>query len=399
MPFPDDQFDTLATTQGYLSNGVSQATTILGGPGEDRFVVFHNTAALNLDGGPGDDFFSIRAFALLGSTAIDPNQKATTVKGGDGNDFVEYAVNAPVAIDGGPGVNTVVVIGTEFSDTFVITPTGVFGAGLFVSYVNVQILEVDGLQGDDHFLVQGTSPFVATALYGGLGSDRFDIGGQPVNQPIAVSADSLQGHSGLILNSIETSDPAYKNAVVDSISANVADADEAAVIVTPIGQQRILRGSTGAALDPSDVANPNDAGIKFASYTVVLSQAPAGGKSVKITVTPDELSKSDRGRRQDGPDDLRPNPRGREAVPAQPRASSSPLPTGSRPSSSSSSPRSRSTRTASPSPTGLRTRSPRPSPTPAARPAPSRSPARPTPSNRSRSTASPSAPGNTACPA
>jgi len=37
----------------------------------------------------------------------------TTVNGGTGDDRVEYNINAPVSIDGGTGVDTVVVIGTE----------------------------------------------------------------------------------------------------------------------------------------------------------------------------------------------------------------------------------------------------------------------------------------------
>ena len=117
IPFKDDVFDTIATTRGYLSNGVSFDTTIYGSQGHDTFVVFHNQATLVLDGGSGDDTFTVRAFALLGSTAIDPNQHTTGIFGGLGNDFVQYTDNAPVSIDGGAGTDTVVVIGTEFGDT------------------------------------------------------------------------------------------------------------------------------------------------------------------------------------------------------------------------------------------------------------------------------------------
>jgi hypothetical protein len=47
--------------------------------------------------------------------------------------MIIYAVNAPVNIDGGDGFDTVIVIGTEFSDDFVITENGIFGAGMNVS--------------------------------------------------------------------------------------------------------------------------------------------------------------------------------------------------------------------------------------------------------------------------
>src|SRR5262249_17722432 len=148
-----DAFDTTETTRGFLSNGISQDTTIEGGQGNDRFTVFHNLANLILNGGSGDDTFRGRAFALKGSQAVDPAQKITDIDCGRGADFVEYTDNAPVNIDGGPGTDTVVVIGTEFSDTFVITKDGVYGAGLFVRFVGVEILEVDGMEGNDRFIV------------------------------------------------------------------------------------------------------------------------------------------------------------------------------------------------------------------------------------------------------
>ena len=57
-------------------------------------------------------------------------RERTDVSGGAGADLIQYAVNAPVNIDGGDGFDTVIVIGTEFNDDFVITENGVFGAGL-----------------------------------------------------------------------------------------------------------------------------------------------------------------------------------------------------------------------------------------------------------------------------
>ena len=82
-----------------------------------------------------------------------------------GEDLVEYTENAPVNIDGGAGVDKVVIIGTEFSDEFVITNEGVFGAGLFVQFIGVEILEIDGLEGNDHFTVLSTSEFLSTTSY------------------------------------------------------------------------------------------------------------------------------------------------------------------------------------------------------------------------------------------
>src|SRR5206468_372449 len=128
-----------------------------------------------LFGEAGNDEFVIRAFILKNT-----NQTATTdtlASGGAGDDHYEYNINAPVNIDGGDGVDTVVVIGTEVADNFVITKDGVQGAGLNVSFLNVERVDVDGLEGDDHFYVLSTSPKVVTTIIGGLGSDTVDVGG------------------------------------------------------------------------------------------------------------------------------------------------------------------------------------------------------------------------------
>ena len=126
-PFADDEVSRTETTAGWLSNGISQPATLIGGTGADTFTVFRNLATLNLIGGPTSNLFVIRAFALYGSQASD-SQATTDVYGGSGTNLIEYAVNAPVNVFGGAGTNTVVVLGTTLGDQFVITPEGVYGA-------------------------------------------------------------------------------------------------------------------------------------------------------------------------------------------------------------------------------------------------------------------------------
>jgi len=87
----------------------------------------------------------------------------------------------------------VIVIGTEFDDNFVITDQGVFGAGLNVRYQNVEAVEVDGLEGDDHFTILSTSRDVVTTIIGGVGNDTFDVAGD-VRDGSIVSQD-LEGRS------------------------------------------------------------------------------------------------------------------------------------------------------------------------------------------------------------
>ena len=85
-------------------------------------------------------------------------------------------MNAPVAVDGGDGFDTLVLIGTEADDIFVISRDGIWGAGRFISFVGIEKVDVDGAEGDDLFYVVSTSPTVQTRIFGGLGSDTILVG-------------------------------------------------------------------------------------------------------------------------------------------------------------------------------------------------------------------------------
>ena len=78
------------------------------------------------------------------------------IRAGGGEDEVSYNINAPVSVDGGTGFDKLVVLGTEFADDIVISVKGIFGAGLNVRYDNIEVVEVDGLEGDDEFFVIST---------------------------------------------------------------------------------------------------------------------------------------------------------------------------------------------------------------------------------------------------
>ena len=88
---------------------------------------------------------------------------------------MQYNVNAPVSVDGGTGFDKLVILGTEFADDFVLTDKGVFGAGLNVKFTTVEVVEVDGLEGDDQFFVLSTAYGVAYRVIGGLGSDTISV--------------------------------------------------------------------------------------------------------------------------------------------------------------------------------------------------------------------------------
>jgi Ca2+-binding RTX toxin-like protein len=260
-----DVFATLETTRGFLSNGISEPMQIFGGAGDDEFVVYHNLAPLQLFGEDGNDFFMIRAFALIGS--VDNLRERTDVSTGAGANTVMYAVNAPVKIDGGTGFNTLIVIGTEFGDDFVVTENGIFGAGINVEYTNIQSIEIDGAEGDDRFFILGTAAGTVTRITGGLGSDTFFVNGET---PPVISNDLL-GHSGLISHHIDSllngEQGSFAGTKVEGISANVADDDEPAIRIVQSG------GSSTVSQARGDTDN----------YWIVLTRKPENDAEVVVT--------------------------------------------------------------------------------------------------------------------
>jgi len=197
---PRDFFETTAVTQGFLSNGVSESTILTGGIGDDVFTVYRNLAELSLFGNEDDDQFTVRAFVRVNPD--DPQAPHTNINGGQGADFIAFTVDAPVRIDGGDGFDTITIVGTEFGDDFVVTESGVFGAGKFVTFTGVEKLTVDALEGNDRFFIVSTSDKVQVEIIGGLGSDTFNIGGGEGGDDgeITVVSNNLKGHSGLVVN-------------------------------------------------------------------------------------------------------------------------------------------------------------------------------------------------------
>ena len=281
-----DEIETVETTRGFLSRGISFAATIYGGDGEDQFAIYSNQAPLSLFGEDGNDTFIVRAF-LLASTG-DTASGLTTVDGGDGDDYVEYNVNAPVAIDGGEGVDTIVVVGTEGNDQFVIARDAVQGAGLNVSYVSSERIEVDGMEGNDHFYVLSTDARVITSIIGGLGSDTIDVGGDVTG---LVQALSIEGTSGAVNHVVSSTDALFDAIFADGIQLAVAGATSGVVIVTPsAGSTTLFEDGGAAAIDSYTlrlaVAAPATATIAY--LTVAATQPSskseaAGQRTIEVS--------------------------------------------------------------------------------------------------------------------
>src|SRR5439155_1122959 len=203
---------------------------------------------------------------------IDDTRASITINAGDGNDFFQIGQLYQTR-------RTTEEAGAAERD-FVVTPHGVFGAGLHVDFVNIELLQVDGAEGDDRFFILGTSPDIVTEISGGLGTDLFSVNGPtPAN---GVISNDLRGHSGILTHDVISSDLTYNGLKVVGISANVADNDEPAVIVTETGgRSMVVQGDTGGltlqqALDRHLVD----------SYTVVLSRPPLNSSEVHISIDP-----------------------------------------------------------------------------------------------------------------
>ncbi|MCJ8339821.1 MAG: LEPR-XLL domain-containing protein [Pseudomonadales bacterium] len=273
----DDQINTTETTLGFLSFGNSLPMVIYGGDGRDTIKVYSNKSTIKLYGEDGNDNFVVRAFLQKGSQ-LTAGGGDVELFGGDGDDNIQYSINSPLSIDGGNGTDTVVVLGTEADDSFMITDKGIFGAGLNVGFTGVELAEVDGLEGDDTFYVLSTNADMVTTIIGGLGADTFNIAGD-VTTPIV--SYSVEGRSSFINHSVASADGAYNGIFVNGLALNVADSKNGAVKIDAVdGQLEVNEGKiVGDSYQISmDVAEPTLATLAF--ITVSAARASSSDKSL-----------------------------------------------------------------------------------------------------------------------
>ena len=129
-----DRIDTVRTT-GYLSRGNSHGMTIYGAENSvNVFRIYSNAAPLALHGGK-------RRRLQVYAFKQDQAQAARRAR---------YVLNGELSIDGGEGVNTYTTLGTEEDDAFVLTQEGLRGAGLNTRYQNIQRVNLDAREGNDH---------------------------------------------------------------------------------------------------------------------------------------------------------------------------------------------------------------------------------------------------------
>jgi hypothetical protein len=123
--------------------------TINGGDGGDSFYNFGNSSVLYLNGNAGDDSFFI--YASVSENTSNVNAGAAD---SNGNTIYSYRVNAPVNIDGGSGNDKLYIFGTVLNDVITINGSQVTGAGIDVTFTNIEQLTVEGLGGNDTFYIE-----------------------------------------------------------------------------------------------------------------------------------------------------------------------------------------------------------------------------------------------------
>jgi len=258
-----DQITTIHTTRGYVSVGATYAVTANGGGAPvngvpltttDTFIMYHNDATVSLNGGGGDNLFVVQAFALFGSHNPDPSQQQTNVNGGNGANTIEYALDAPVNIKGGPGLNTLVVLGTELNDTFAITSTGITGAGVNVNYTagngvgDIQVIEVDTEGGNDSLYIGDVAAGSVVKAFGGPGSDTFYVAQLPVGFAGVDPSNLAQGDLARIQGSL----------VLGGGDDSELPALNVVTILYPGEVDQTIAGQTGTqVVSPTDVDTVN----------------------------------------------------------------------------------------------------------------------------------------------
>ena len=131
------------------------------------------------------------------------------IRTGSGTNQVEYNMNAPVSVDGGAGFDKLVILGTEYADHIVVTSKAIYGVGVYVTYVNIEVLEIDALEGDDTIDILSTAPGVATRVIGGLGNDTMNVAGDVTGDVFSLD---IEGTSGTVSHERRVDRPATTTA-------------------------------------------------------------------------------------------------------------------------------------------------------------------------------------------
>ena len=271
---PRSRAPTIRTTQGYLSVGTRAPLTLLGGEGDDVFVLQSYLSDLRAFGRGGNDVFILRSFVSFPERApIEAGNLQILGEEGDdsiqmvGEMFVSGAQPLAVTrshsvVDGGPGRDVLAVALSPQSDTLLVTDTALLGAGIALQYRNFANISIYGGFGDDSVYVLSSPVNTSVNVFGGLGSDQLALA--PRTTPPVTAWDFL-GHSGIIELSVVVDSDAtassWQHVISEGVTARIYDRQDNHIIISSEKEWLTLR---------EDV-------LEQKSYTVLLSSPPARG--------------------------------------------------------------------------------------------------------------------------
>jgi acrosin len=193
----------------FIVNASSSSMTLNGGASTNSFTVQSNSATLNLNGGGTTNTVVINGnsstLIARGGTGsadsytVNATTGGITLAGGTGSSA--YTITAPtvaaVTVTGSTtGTGTLTYNGTTLNNAFSVSTNAVSaGSGAAVGFTHLTGLVVNGIGGNDSFLVGSDS--TPTTLNGSTGNDTFNI--QATSAALAINTGS--GNSTVNLGS------------------------------------------------------------------------------------------------------------------------------------------------------------------------------------------------------
>jgi hypothetical protein len=177
--------------------GTSAPTTVLGGGGDDQFVVNANGLfTLTLDGQEGSDSYAIGLGNIAGTVVI--NDTGTT------------------------GIDTLLINGTPGDDVIILTDNGVSSGLQNVTFSGIEQFAVDAGAGND--LVDGSALTISVTIFGGTGDDTL-IGGSNDDKLYGQDGnDHLHGGAGNdLLSGGDGADALFGDAGDDQLAGGAGD--------------------------------------------------------------------------------------------------------------------------------------------------------------------------------
>ena len=155
-----------SSPNAFVINANSGSLTLSAGASGSSFVINGNSGSLTLNGGSGNDTFTVNSLSA-----------AAVINGGKGSDlfYVSGPLGAALTVNGGGNQGSLLTVyGTAGNDFITLTSTSIVGLGATITYGGTN-LTLDGVSGNDTFLIQGTSAFITRVNGGTFGNDVFDI--------------------------------------------------------------------------------------------------------------------------------------------------------------------------------------------------------------------------------